>query len=447
MAKNKFLNLIFFKIISWPSTLEHSYTQILSDQHLQYAVILDRSYLPADTKVSDTEYPPFGAEQRRQIARDHMAQSSVKTPLGVPPFWDSGANPTTERNTWFGTLKMAIMARDNLQVDKLLKLKPARTELPYPTIPTYEEPFDGKTEDEERQRDQRNERRKVDWENECKKLKQNGPMIDKLPWDEADLKVKSLIYLSLGVEGTRTFHQRNPHTKIERCSTNELVHELTLTFTRPRNRTFDRFQCFKTMQQPNESFETFYSRLREQGAHCKFEHLEEDLIKDIFISNMRSSNIQMELLSETRSPQQALNYAVNRERGLANQQQILRSNNRNWNTVSYVRTNRQRTHNQNTQQKQNPCWKCGGTFSLAHLQTCPAKATTCKICKKPGHYTSLCTAKMPERRPQNTPQSSSAQNYKQPKTRRIRNINQEEIESEQLEESVDAEAALYIKHI
>ena len=181
----------------------------------------------------------------------------------------------------------------------------------------------------------------------------------------------------------------------------------------------------KSMQQPNESFETFYSRLREQGAHCKFEHLKEDLIKDIFISNMRSSNIQMELLLETRTPQQALNYAVNRERRLANHQEILRSNNTNCNTVSYVRTNRQRTYNQNTQQKPNPCWKCGGTFSLAHLQTCPAKTTTCKICKKAGHYTSLCTAKMPERRPQNTPQTSSAENYKPPQTRRIRNINQE----------------------
>ena len=68
------------------------------------------------------------------------------------------------------------------------------------------------------------------------------------------------------------------------------------------------------MQQHNESLETFYSRLREQGAHCKFEQLEEDLIKDILISNMRSSDIQMELLSETRTPQQALNKAVNRER-------------------------------------------------------------------------------------------------------------------------------------
>ena len=67
------------------------------------------------------------------------------------------------------------------------------------------------------------------------------------------------------------------------------------------------------MQQPEESLETFYSRLRELGAHCRFENLE-DLVKDIFISNMRSSNIQMELLSEVRTPQQALNYAINRER-------------------------------------------------------------------------------------------------------------------------------------
>ena len=100
----------------------------------------------------------------------------------------------------------------------------------------------------------------------------------------------------------------------------------------------------------------------------------------------------MELLSETRTPQQALNYAVNRERGLANQE-ILRSNNTNWITVSYVHPNRQRTYNQNTQQKPNPCCKCGGTFSLAHPQICPAKTTTCKICKKAGPYTSLCTKK------------------------------------------------------
>ena len=303
---------------------------------------MDKTYLPNNTYTNTGDPSPSGANTRIEIARDNMAQSAFKTPLGVPPFWETGTNPTTEWGTWFGTLKMAIMARDNLQVDKLLRLKPTRTELHYPPLPTYEEPFEGEKIDEERQRDQRNEKRKVDWENDCKQIEQKGPMIDRIPWDEADLKVKSLIYLSLGAEGTRTYHQRNPHTKIERCTTHELVQELTLTFTRPRNTTFDRFQCFKAMQQPNESFETFYSRLRELGSYCKFENLEEELIKDIFIANMKSSNLQMELLSEMRTPQQAVNYAVNRERGLANQQEILRSNNSNWNTVSYVRQNNRR---------------------------------------------------------------------------------------------------------
>ena len=194
-----------------------------------------------------------------------MAKSAIKTPLVVPVFLETGAKPPTEWSTWFGTLKMAIMARDNLQVDKPLKLKPTGTKLHYPPLP-YEEPFDGEKEDEERQRDQRNEKRKVDWENECKQLEQKGPKIDRIPWYEADLKVKSLIYLSLGAEWSRTYHQRNPHTKIERCTTNELVHELTLTLTRPRNTTFDRFQCFNAMQQPTICSK-FFIAASENSAH------------------------------------------------------------------------------------------------------------------------------------------------------------------------------------
>ena len=118
-----------------------------------------------------------------------------------------------------------------------------------------------------------------------------------------------------------TFHQRNPHTKIGRCTTNVLVHELTLTFTRPRNITFGRFQLFKAQQQPNEGLETFYSRLREAGSQCRFEHLEEDIIKNFFIINMNNTTIQMDLLSEVRTPHQVFNYAINRECAQENQQE------------------------------------------------------------------------------------------------------------------------------
>ena len=104
------------------------------------------------------------------------------------------------------------MARDSIEVDKLLKLKPQPTDLFYPTLPTYEEEFEGETEDEARNREQRNERRRVDFENECKTIERKRLMVDRIPWDEADTKVKSLIYLSLGAEARRTYHQKNPHT-------------------------------------------------------------------------------------------------------------------------------------------------------------------------------------------------------------------------------------------
>ena len=393
-----------------------------------------------------------------------MAQTS-RSPIGVHLFWESGANPQTEWPTWLVTYKMAVMVQHNLEVDKLLRLKPSRTELFYPTMPTLEDEFENETQDEARQREQRNEKRHVDWENECKIIETKGPTVDRIRWDEADMKVKILIYLSLGAEACRNFHQRNPHTKIDRCSTHELVHELSLTSTQPRNITFDRFQLFKSKQHPNESLENFYSRLREAGSHCRFDHLEEEIIEDLFFSNMTNIPIQMDLLSEVRTLRQVLNYAINRKRGQANQQEILKSNNTSsWNQVSYIKQNRRTTQTilpTPQTRKIEPCWKCGNPFIPSHLQNCPAKNTICKICKKQGHFASMCKAPMPERRrqpqqntsfPQNRNQNSFAQRPGQNQTRRVRHIEDtsdqaetihSEEESDQTEE-VDAEAALYI---
>ena len=128
-----------------------------------------------------------------------------------------------------------------MHVDLLLRLKPTVNDLFYLIMPTFEERVEKASEEEERKREIRNERRKVDWENECKQIRNRGPIIDRYTWDEADFKVKNLTHLSLGTEATRIFHQRNPHTMIDQCSTNKLVYELGLTFTRPCNLTIDRF--------------------------------------------------------------------------------------------------------------------------------------------------------------------------------------------------------------
>ena len=208
-----------------------------------------------------------------------------------------------------------------------------------------------------------------------------------------DIKVKSLIYLSLGAEARRNYQQKNPHTQIQKCTTHELVHELNITFTIPRNTTFDRFKFFKFMQQSHESLETFYSRIKEAGALCKFKDLEEDLVKDLFISNMTNTSIQMDLFSDVRTPQQILNFAINRERGQANQQEILRAhtNNTSWSQVSYIRNKPTTSFPQRTIQQ--PFLPTPPTGKL-----CKTQNFTGKISKMIGHFTSMCKAPMPERR-------------------------------------------------
>ena len=46
-------------------------------------------------------------------------------------------------------------------------------------------------------------------------------MIDRITGNQADLKVNSLIDLLLGREGFRTYHQRKPHTIVERFPTHD----------------------------------------------------------------------------------------------------------------------------------------------------------------------------------------------------------------------------------
>ena len=125
------MNLILLKVEISFYTLELTHTEIPRDQDLQSTVVVDRSYLPPDTKVTDIEISPFGANFQQQIAREHLAQSAIKTHLGVPAIWETGVKPPIKWSTWLGTLKMAIMARDDLQVNKLLTLK--HQEQNYPT--------------------------------------------------------------------------------------------------------------------------------------------------------------------------------------------------------------------------------------------------------------------------------------------------------------------------
>ena len=76
-----------------------------------------------------------------------MAQSSTQSsPKVVPLFWESGANPNQEWSQWFSTFKLAVMPKENLKVDKLLRTKLTPADLFYPAMPSLEEARQNKSE-------------------------------------------------------------------------------------------------------------------------------------------------------------------------------------------------------------------------------------------------------------------------------------------------------------
>ena len=352
-----------------------------------------------------------------------------------------GAQSKTTWEKWITTTtKPAISAKEKIQVEKLLRPKPAAEELDYPQEPICEPALPDETTAKKRQREQRNIKGKLDWKNQCQAIEDQGPMIENVKGDEVDNKVKSLIHLSLGTEGTNIFHQHNPDTELSKCTTNALVIQLQDTFEEIRNKTFDSFQFFRCTQNPRESLEQFHSRLKQKAALCNWEDLEDSLVKSIFIQGMSNPQIQMDLLSE--SPSGSGINLIQRPRQQTPRRSILPPPPIN--------------------NKIPDCWKCGYKFIKGHLDNCPTKNSICNICKKVGHYAKVCRSDIAPRRSEikNTPRNN--QNYnnrsqqpnntkQQTNARRVRNIQsipenesiQQEEEAET--ETIDPENTCYIR--
>ena len=131
-----------------------------------------------------------------------------------------------------------------------------------PPEPVEEQPVHNPTQTMERERQTRYHQAIAKWKNECNQIDRIGVLCGDKPWDTADRKAKSLIYLSLVIEGQKMHARKFPQTNVENKTTQEIWEELELTFIRPRNVTFDRYLLLTRKQQRGETMEQFHSALR-----------------------------------------------------------------------------------------------------------------------------------------------------------------------------------------
>ena len=73
------------------------------------------------------------------------------------------------------------------------------------------------------------------------------------------------------------------------------------------------FICRK--EKKNESLEQFHADLVELASRADCGDIEDEWVRDMFTAHMQNEKIAEELLAQTRSPQDACEYAIRREKG------------------------------------------------------------------------------------------------------------------------------------
>ena len=148
------------------------------------------------------------------------------------------------------------------------------------------------------------------------------------------------------------------------------------------------------------------------------------VIKNIFIQSMNNQQIQMDLLSEEKTPSGTLQYALARERGQAGQQKMTKTDtNTNianpwFEKIQYVKGQNRVFILSNPQSGLiQDCRRCDNKFLSEHLNICRAKNEVCRICKKIGHFAKLRKSEMSPRLQHNIQQRQQKSYSGQKKTK------------------------------
>ena len=203
---------------------------------------------------------------------------------------------------------MAKFAKDGMEVQNLVRARPALVETPEPV---YELEITGETEAQRNNREVRNHEKRVGWENHVIKAREKNVLCNSFRWDEADAKVRSYTFICLGAEGQRQIQQKRPNLELHTVS-QELMTTLADIFVTTRIIAFERYNFICPKQKKTESLEQFHSDLMDQASRKDCGDCENEWVRDMFTAHMNNDKIAEELLAQTRSPQD--DYAIRREK-------------------------------------------------------------------------------------------------------------------------------------
>ena len=163
----------------------------------------------------------------------------------------------------------------------------------------------------------RNQEKRTDWENHVIKASEKGVLCNSFRSDEADAKVRSYLFLCLGAEGQRHIQQKQPNLQLHTVTTQEFMTTVEdIFFLTTRILAFENYNFICRKQKKAENLEQFLADLVELASRADCGDPEDEWVRDIFTALMNNEKIAEELLAQTRSPQDAYEYAIRREKGI-----------------------------------------------------------------------------------------------------------------------------------
>ena len=339
--------------------------------------------------------------------------------MGIPVFWASAnSDPPWIFETGFDQFLLAVTVKENVDPEVMLEEPKIVLEepLPVPEPPVQNEDAPAVAEREARNRLARD---RVALENEERVSR--GPKVGhNVFYHEVGRRLTSRLFLALGAEGKKKFIQKNPHTEIFKLNFRDIVRLAKISFEKTKCITYERYKLFTRSHETNETLESFYAALTAQAAKAELGGLEEELVRDLFISRMRNVVDQDTLAFETFSSEEVLKRALKFEQskqtlqafqkssastnnsGLVSnsqmkikQEPVMAIGNKGYNPKrqGQHQNRRKQYENKNTQRSkgdQKQCTRCGRVFGEGHLKNCPAMGKSCKNCNKPNHFAKMC---------------------------------------------------------
>lgn len=150
---------------------------------------------------------------------------------------------------------------------------------------------------------------------------------------------------------------------------------------------YERYIFRITVQERDESFESFVERLRIQVRKCRFADIDMQL-KDQIIEKCNSKELRQRAFEHEMSLRQLIFTGKTLETAERNYQRDSRE----------FREPREQFRRQISREDRPQCTRCGFIDHEQSYHNCPAKRGLCEMCKKPGHFARMCKSQRPVNR-------------------------------------------------